>query len=436
MILSKKQIQKIKEIVQTYFHSFVFQNLESPTTDHFKNAYLAGKLRGNAGPEALSNKTYDQFLTEIFNRSLGQTSLDQRTLEIAKTSISHYLDNLMNRTIDTIIGSINNKNRQAHMESIGESPTTFQSAVRDSRSINELVAELRDKTQDVARDWERVVRTELATIHNQGAVNAIVERNKVAGVSKEDTLVYAQGPLDDATCDQCRKHYHDGTSYKVYRLSELLANGTNVGVKTKEWKAIVPPMHPKCRHRLIELLPGWTLDKEGKQIYVGPDHHELNHSMKKSLEGKTPTFTGHKLHKRIKFQGMDISIENRKGSNRSWKDHKGREGKTLMRADYGYIRRTLGNDGDHVDAYIGPNKDSAKVFVIHQNRPDTQKFDEDKVMLGFNSSSEAKKTYLQHYDNPKFFGSMDEMTVEEFKDKVLGKKVDMIKALLDSLSKK
>lgn len=126
------------------------------------------------------------------------------------------------------------------------------------------------------------------------------------------------------------------------------------------------------------------------------------------------------IHKRYEFAGLKISIENPKGSVRKGQDADGSKWETKMKHDYGYIRQTEGTDGDHVDCYIGPNLEGAsKVYVIHQNHPDTGDFDEDKCMLGFGSAQEAKQAYLAHYDDPKFFGSMDEMSIDEFKDTVL-----------------
>lgn len=128
----------------------------------------------------------------------------------------------------------------------------------------------------------------------------------------------------------------------------------------------------------------------------------------------------HKLQGRVDFQGLPVSIENRKGSYRHWKDHfNGTEGKTLMKYAYGYVRGTLGTDGDEVDVYVGPNEKSDKVFVITQMKtPEFKEVDEQKCMLGFNSAKEAKKAYIDHYDNPKFFGSMKEMSLNEFKSKL------------------
>lgn len=152
----------------------------------------------------------------------------------------------------------------------------------------------------------------------------------------------------------------------------------------------------------------------------------------------------YKLQGRLKFQGLDISIENRKGSIRRWYDPHGKEtGHTTMHFDYGYIRKTEGTDGDHVDVYVGPNAESTKVFVVDQmKKPPNDdgkmawtKFDEQKCMLGFDSAKDAKAAYLKQYDDPRFFGSMKEMSMEDFTTKVLdrdnhGKKVAAVSGFL------
>lgn len=133
-----------------------------------------------------------------------------------------------------------------------------------------------------------------------------------------------------------------------------------------------------------------------------------------------PKYAAHKLHGRMTFRGLPISIENRAGSHRHWHDpHTGRDGKTLMRYPYGYIRRTKGLDGDHVDVFIGPNEQAEKVYVILTNKaPHFEIPDEEKCMLGFDSEEEAKAAFHEHYDNPKFFRSMKTLSFDEFKDRV------------------
>jgi len=145
-----------------------------------------------------------------------------------------------------------------------------------------------------------------------------------------------------------------------------------------------------------------------------------------------------KLHARMKFQGFEISIENRKGSFRHWYDRATKtEGKTEMLFPYGYIRKTEGADGEHVDVFVGPDASAEKVFVIHQRKaPDFTAFDEDKIMLGFASRAHAKSAYLKHYNDKRFFGTMDVLGVEDFRRKVYGAKGEMIKGGQLSLFKR
>lgn len=139
-----------------------------------------------------------------------------------------------------------------------------------------------------------------------------------------------------------------------------------------------------------------------------------------------------RIHQRLKIQGLEISIENPKGSIRRWHDPHGKEtGSTKMKWGYGYIRRTEGTDGDHVDVYVGPEPESPRVFIVNQmKKPESSKkgdgqawtkFDEQKVMLGWSSPEAAKAAYMAQYDDPRFFGSMTEMDIEAFKAKVLSK---------------
>jgi hypothetical protein len=137
----------------------------------------------------------------------------------------------------------------------------------------------------------------------------------------------------------------------------------------------------------------------------------------KPWTGKSLTYSGYPLQGRTKIHGMDISIENKKGSTRSGTDGDGHDWSIKMNYDYGYIRGTVGKDKDHVDCYIGPSPESENVFIVHQNDPITGKYDEDKVMLGFLDENKAREAYVSQYDRPGFLGDIDTMDIETFKAK-------------------
>lgn len=129
-----------------------------------------------------------------------------------------------------------------------------------------------------------------------------------------------------------------------------------------------------------------------------------------------------KLQGRKTFQNIPISVENRKGSVRKGEDEDGEEWRTKMKVPYGYIPGTEGVDGDALDVFVGPDENAPFAYIVHCNTPDGEKFDEDKVMLGFQSSQAAKQCFLQHYDDPKFFGGIDSIPMWKFRERAFVKK--------------
>lgn len=120
----------------------------------------------------------------------------------------------------------------------------------------------------------------------------------------------------------------------------------------------------------------------------------------------------------IKFGGYDYTIENPKGSTRSGKDANGKEWKVTMHDTYGYIRGKFGKDGDHLDMFINDKADldnwNGDVFVVDQVNPDGS-FDEHKVMYGYDSMDDAKKSYLANYsDGWKGLGNITGASKDEF----------------------
>ncbi|MEN6631327.1 MAG: DEAD/DEAH box helicase family protein, partial [Candidatus Polarisedimenticolia bacterium] len=121
----------------------------------------------------------------------------------------------------------------------------------------------------------------------------------------------------------------------------------------------------------------------------------------------------------IRIHGLDVSIENPRGSIRSGTDPDGNQWQSPeLPADYGYIKGSKGKDGDHVDVYIGPNPASDRVFVIDQMDLKTGKFDEHKSVMGADDLGQAVDLYVNSFDDPTLdrIGDVTEMSVAEFKE--------------------
>ena len=180
-------------------------------------------------------------------------------------------------------------------------------------------------------------------------------------------------------------------------------------------------------------------DPKGRQIFVGEhdvDEGKVERDIEKAREPETaaaieaaaaetdpdptPAQAEAENYKTGKAQwaGLTLSFENRKGGERSGTDANGNEWSVTMPAHYGRILRTEGADGDHVDFYMGDSPGSDAVWVIDQMDAETGRFDEHKVMLGFDSVNAAAETYMDAFEDGKAearLGGMRKMTVEGFK---------------------
>lgn len=130
------------------------------------------------------------------------------------------------------------------------------------------------------------------------------------------------------------------------------------------------------------------------------------------------TEAGNYEKRQLKVHGLDISVENEKGSIRRSKPGQP-PWEVTMPSAYGYIKGTVGKDKDHLDVYVGPHPEGDRVFVIDQKNLTTGKFDEHKVMLGFDEPSSAVDAYKGAFSDGSGLArimNMTPMSVVEFKE--------------------
>lgn len=146
---------------------------------------------------------------------------------------------------------------------------------------------------------------------------------------------------------------------------------------------------------------------------------DRNGSLRKYASGgrisDAQAHAGNYKKEHIAVHGLPISIENKAGSIRRGKND---TWKVRMPCAYGYFKKTEGADGDHVDCFVGPHRNSDKVFIINQLNADG-KFDEHKVMLGFANEKQARAYYEKSFSDGKGkqrIGSMRSVSVDHLKD--------------------
>jgi phage-related protein (TIGR01555 family) len=141
---------------------------------------------------------------------------------------------------------------------------------------------------------------------------------------------------------------------------------------------------------------------------------------KESMGAEDAAMDARPLNKRVKWHGLDVSIENARGTKRKGEDEGGNKWEVTMTHDYGYLRKTEGVDGDQVDCFLGPDTKSEHVYVIRTMKaPLFVEFDEDKCFLDFPSEAAAREAFYANYDRPEHFGMLTKFSVGQFIDKVL-----------------
>jgi hypothetical protein len=236
-------------------------------------AHTVGKLATN--DPNLTKMKPDQFWRFVETAPPQFSQQERDAMTASRSVVGRLITNLG-------VGLLNEFEQTTHEEGAKlrhEALATVQHEValgiarRSSRS--EIEKRLKKKLDETERNWSLVVTTEL---HNAQ------EHGKALGLARggRDPLVFKR-PRPDA-CRFCKALFLvKGGRPRVFRLSELVNNGTNFsrrarrpvmrGAGATQWKPVVGCVHPGCQCEMYELPDGMTLDSDGKMIV----------SMKKSI---------------------------------------------------------------------------------------------------------------------------------------------------------
>ena len=253
--LTRTQIKQIQNIIKEHMEVLMkltigdgdpsprlVKKLKLPKkiTDLITSSYQYGKLRVLEGKD-LSKLTSDE-LQKLLN-SVALTKSQKKSMEFSRLKAQQHIDTLSQKITSFAVSSAIQSDL-AMWQAVKE---VIPSAIENDTPRYKVIQQLREKTGDWERDWHRVAHTEMWSAKCQGEVDAILSGESPLSGDKEDTEVYCK-PASRNACAKCRQLYleKDGITPKVFKLSQLLANGNNYGKKQADWLPCVPPLHPNC----------------------------------------------------------------------------------------------------------------------------------------------------------------------------------------------
>lgn len=235
-------IEKITQKYPPYLQNFLFGRLTAWLTDN-----------------QASSIVYSDF--EKYLKSTQYFPLTKKESNLYDISIRHsytHIKNLAEKRKDNLIQSLTEEDIRKEISS----------SIEQRTSIQNIVSNWGNKTGDWQRDYGRIAETEMNSIFQLGRATQIEER-----YGKEQ-LVYKQ--VYDGACRHCIRLYLTqgiGSKPILFKLEDLILNGTNIDLKVADWKAVLESTHPFCRCNLHTLPEGMVWDEEKKE-FIYPEKYE------------------------------------------------------------------------------------------------------------------------------------------------------------------
>lgn len=264
MIFSEAQIQQILRIIDFQHAYFIGSDIgldvlsdddlrvlkeygispDQLKTDYtpFEQSFYFGRLSA-ALKDQSSKVQYNDFLQYLRRgQFIPLSQQEQNALNYVKRSSYSHIKNLGQKIrleVDRIIIEEDVKKRHQYEKLIQGS---LEEAIAKRGSVKDVILAIGNKTKDWGRDLGRIAETEMQTafetgrleeIRKEGGDNALIYRDVFPGACRHCIALYLTAGI--------------GSAPKVFKLSQIIANGTNVDVKTKDWKPVAGSTHPFCR---------------------------------------------------------------------------------------------------------------------------------------------------------------------------------------------
>lgn len=229
--------------------------------DYLKQQFYLGLISDAVGKDVNKIKFEDvkNYLKE--GKYIPMTFREKSSLESIKKQFLGDIKGMngkLFKDVNNIINESGVKNRKAYEDVIRDEIERGALLRKTNRQISN---EIHHKTGDWSRDFDRIVEFVGHKAFSEGRA-ALYERQ-----SGEDVNVYMD--VYPLACKYCIKVYLTngiGSKPYIFKLSELRENGTNIGRKAIDYKAVIPPNHPYCRCNLHDLPDGYEWDEEEKKF--------------------------------------------------------------------------------------------------------------------------------------------------------------------------
>lgn len=258
--------EKIKNTIKVFHLNFLFNTIGHSYLTKKELEFLEneiGKKNLNYNIVPLVDKI---FILGQLAQKLGITNINEVNLNDFEDYIS---EGIKNKNIKTSNEKLDILKKQAYLDILGkqfgiekdirQSILNEENNNRGKFRISKIVESIKDKFENWS-SLDNSISYISESAFDEGKAVQIKEESNL-----DDPYVYKVPIEDERLCKSCRSAYlnKDG-SPRIFRLSELEANGSNIGLKPNEWKPTLGQLHLHCYDKETEVLTdeGWKFFKD------------------------------------------------------------------------------------------------------------------------------------------------------------------------------
>lgn len=306
-----------------------------------------------------------------------------------------------------------------------EAQLVTEKSVPKKAQIRKQIAKLQNELSTQAQSDVNLSSPQKATVENHRENFAKMDRSIAKINSARQRMREANPEIFTAENDRVRET-HGLTNARVTAIADEIESSGSYELSDREYDKIKNNPNYKIDYN-PKTFTGKVIavkDQHSGEWLGNNEDSDLDnaaHAAATSIQNDLPEPTqaqieaGNYKKGHIKVHGLDIAVENPRGSERRGTDPDGKEWAHTMSDHYGYLKRTVGADNENIDTYVGRNPESEQIFVVDQIDQKTGRFDEHKVMMGFNSQEEAIQAYSSNFDDGWKVGPVRAMNKDEFK---------------------
>ena len=236
--------------------------------DKFKNskgvveyAFLFGMLADAIGSDRAKKMDYRQFKKFVASGNfVPLTNEEEFALQQVKNRAYNDITNLGGRMRNAVSNAVirNNQQQAIYVGDMIKQKTI--NAIQLRKGARALAADLANTSKDWEVDWLRIAYYLTHEAYNSGRAQNILREHG------SDSEVYFD-VIYKGSCNKCKQLYleepTDSDSRSIiYKLSEIIENGNNIGRTMAEWKPTISPTHPYCRCTINYKDPNMDWDAE------------------------------------------------------------------------------------------------------------------------------------------------------------------------------